>query len=81
MTALRITVVVGLPEVVRPEWGRPVPPGDADALAAALDEMLALPASERASMGRAGREWVAEHCNVGTETARLAGWVAEAVGS
>ena len=77
--AMEVPVVasdaVGLPEVVRPEWGRLVPPGDADALADALDEVLSLPPDERAAMGRAGREFVAEHCNVGTETARLAGWI------
>jgi glycosyltransferase involved in cell wall biosynthesis len=49
-----------------------VPPGDAAALAAALDELLSLPAGERAAMGRAGRAFVAEHCNVHTETVRLA---------
>jgi glycosyltransferase involved in cell wall biosynthesis len=83
--AMEVPVVasdeVGLPEVVRPEWGRLVPPGDADALAAAIDELLALPASERAAMGRAGREFVAARCNVFGETAKLAGWIAEAVES
>jgi glycosyltransferase involved in cell wall biosynthesis len=68
---------VGLPEVVRPEWGRLVAPGDPRALAEALDEVLSLPPGERAAMGRAGREFVAEHCNVRTETAKLAGWIAE----
>jgi glycosyltransferase involved in cell wall biosynthesis len=63
---------VGLPEVVRPEWGRLVPPGDAAALAAAIDELLSLPPEERAAMGRAGRAFVAEHCNVDRETERLA---------
>jgi glycosyltransferase involved in cell wall biosynthesis len=78
--AMEIPVVasdaVGLPEVVRPEWGRLVSPGDAEALARALDEVLSLPPEERAAMGRAGREFVADHCNVRTETARLAGWMA-----
>ena len=77
--AMEVPVVasdeVGLPEVVRPEWGRLVPPGDADALAAAIDELLALPAEGRLAMGRAGREFVTEHCNVATETARLAAWI------
>jgi glycosyltransferase involved in cell wall biosynthesis len=79
--AMEVPVVasdeVGLPEVVRPEWGRLVPPGDADALAAAIDELLALPADERAAMGRAGREFVERECNVDTETAKLAEWIAE----
>jgi colanic acid/amylovoran biosynthesis glycosyltransferase len=77
--AMEIPVVasdeVGLPEVVRPEWGRLVPPGDAAALAAAIDELLSLPPAERAAMGRAGREFVAERCNVRTETAKLAAWM------
>jgi glycosyltransferase involved in cell wall biosynthesis len=79
--AMEVPVVasdeVGLPEVVRPEWGRLVPPGDSDALAEAIDELLALPPTERAAMGRAGRAFVTEHCNLSTETARLAGWIAE----
>jgi glycosyltransferase involved in cell wall biosynthesis len=81
--AMEIPVVasdeVGLPEVVRPEWGRLVPPGDATALAAALDEVLSLPPDERAAMGRRGREFVAEHCDVSRETAKLADWIATAV--
>lgn len=73
--AMEVPVVVsdevGLPELVRPEFGRAVPPGDAPALAAALAELLELPAERRAEMGRAGRAFVAEHANVRTETARL----------
>lgn len=73
--ALEVPVVasdeVGLPEVVRPEWGRLVPPGDADALAGAIAELLALPPAERAAMGQAGRAHVLEHCSVDGETARL----------
>jgi colanic acid/amylovoran biosynthesis glycosyltransferase len=81
--AMEVPVVasdeVGLPEVVRPEWGRLVPPGDPEALARALDELLALPHDERVAMGRAGRAFVASHCNVFGESAKLAGWIAEAV--
>jgi glycosyltransferase involved in cell wall biosynthesis len=81
--AMEVPVVasdeVGLPEVVRPEWGRLVPPGDAAALAGALDEVLSLPVVERVAMGRAGREFVSSSCDVRAETARLAAWVAEAV--
>lgn len=80
--AMEIPVVatdeVGLPEVVRPEWGRLVPPGDPRALAAAIDELLALPPGERAAMGRAGRAFVSEHCNLHTESAKLANWIAGA---
>jgi glycosyltransferase involved in cell wall biosynthesis len=80
--AMEVPVVasdeVGLPEVVRPEWGRLVRPGDAAALAAALDELLSLPAGDRAAMGRAGRAFVAEHCDVRRESGRLAELIADA---
>jgi glycosyltransferase involved in cell wall biosynthesis len=46
---------VGIPEVVRPPWGRLVPPGDAGALASALEDVLALSVDERAAAGAAGR--------------------------
>src|SRR5205085_1778652 len=69
--AMEVPVVatdeVGLPEVVRPGWGRLVPPRDAEALAAAIDELLALPVEVRAAMGRAGREWVRERFDVHRE--------------
>jgi glycosyltransferase involved in cell wall biosynthesis len=74
--AMEVPVVasdaVGLPEIVRPEWGRLVPPGEAEALAAAIDELLALPAETRAGMGRAGRAHVLAHCDVRAEAAKLA---------
>jgi colanic acid/amylovoran biosynthesis glycosyltransferase len=74
--ALELPVVatdeVGLPELVAPPWGRLVPPHDPEALAAALDEVLAWSAAERTAAGRAGRAHVIEHCNVDHETARLA---------
>jgi colanic acid/amylovoran biosynthesis glycosyltransferase len=80
--AMEVPVVasdeVGLPELVRPEWGRLVPPGDAGALAAAIAELLELPAGERAAMGRAGRAFVLEHCDVGREAERLAGLIERA---
>ena len=73
--AMEVPVVasdeVGLPELIRPDFGRLVPPGDAAALAAALAELLALPVETRAAMGRAGRAFVSEHANVHRETARL----------
>ncbi len=73
--AMEIPVVasdeVGLPELVRPEWGRLVPPGDPERLAAALAELLELPVAERAAMGRAGRRWVLETCSVDAEAERL----------
>jgi glycosyltransferase involved in cell wall biosynthesis len=74
--AMEIPVVasdeVGLPELVRPEFGRLVRPGDANALATAIRELLALGPEERAAMGRAGREHVLAHCDVDRETRRLA---------
>jgi glycosyltransferase involved in cell wall biosynthesis len=54
-----------------------VPPGDPDALRAALEEVLALPLDERAAAGAAGRAWVLEHANVQRETERLADLIAE----
>lgn len=63
---------VGLPELVKPGWGRLAPPGDAAALAEAVDEVLSLPREQRIAMGRRGRDFVVEHCNVDRETAKLA---------
>jgi glycosyltransferase involved in cell wall biosynthesis/GT2 family glycosyltransferase len=71
---------VGLPELVRPEWGRLVPPRDPEALAAAIAELLALPPEERVAMGRAGRAFVLERCDVDRETARLGALIAAAIG-
>jgi glycosyltransferase involved in cell wall biosynthesis len=62
---------VGLPELVHPEWGRLTPPGDAEALAGAIEEILTLPGGDREAMGRAGRDWVTAHCNARTETAKV----------
>jgi glycosyltransferase involved in cell wall biosynthesis len=74
-----VTDEVGLPELVRPEWGALVPPHDPPALAAALTELLAKTPAERQAMGRAGRAFVGEACNVDTETARLAALIDAAV--
>jgi glycosyltransferase involved in cell wall biosynthesis/GT2 family glycosyltransferase len=75
--AMEIPVVatdeVGLPELIRPEFGRLVPPGEADALAAALTELLELDRAERVAMGHAGRDWVCRHANVKFETEKLSG--------
>jgi colanic acid/amylovoran biosynthesis glycosyltransferase len=62
---------VGIPEMIRPAWGRLVPPGDPVALAQALEEILALDPAERAAMGAAGRRFVVENCNVWHETRKL----------
>lgn len=73
--AMEVPVVAsedfGLPELVRPEWGRLVPQGDVGALAAAIEELLALPVEVRAEMGRAGREFVLRECSLQRETERL----------
>lgn len=66
------TDVMGLPEVVRPPWGRVVAPGDPVALADALDEMLARPPSERAAAGAAGRRFVEETRSLDRQAAKLA---------
>lgn len=62
---------VGLPEIVRPPWGRLVPPADPHALARALRDVLAMSLEQRMEAGRAGRAWVLEHADVDRETARL----------
>ncbi|MDQ3936883.1 MAG: glycosyltransferase, partial [Actinomycetota bacterium] len=73
--AMEVPVVatdeVGLPEVVRPGWGRLAAPHDSTSLAGAIAELLELPAERRAEMGRAGREFVLEHCDLGRETQKL----------
>jgi glycosyltransferase involved in cell wall biosynthesis len=81
--AMEVPVVasdeVGLPEIVRPEWGRLVPPADSRALAGAIAELLALPQAERAAMGRAGRARVIEAASVHRETEKLARLIHRAV--
>ncbi|WP_147046789.1 glycosyltransferase family 4 protein [Methylobacterium gnaphalii] len=53
------TRIGGLPEMIREgETGAIVPPGDAEALAAALTRFAALPSESLSAMGRAGRLWV-----------------------
>ena len=73
--ALEVPVVatdeVGLPEVVRPQWGALVPPRDPAALAAALDAELDRSPADRAARGRAGRAFVLAECDVDAEAARL----------
>lgn len=73
--------IAGLPELIEPAFGRLVPPGDPQALAAALDELLALSPEERAEMGRAGRAHVAEHANLLTETKKLSALLSRSAGS
>jgi glycosyltransferase involved in cell wall biosynthesis len=81
--AMEVPVVgsseVGMPEVVTDGWGRLVPPGDPAALADALEEVLSLPYEERLRMGRRGREFVVEHCDVGRVTEELSSLLEHAI--
>ncbi len=82
--AMEVPVVasdeVGLPELIRPGWGRLVTPGNPEPLAIALAELLALDPARRASMGRAGREFVVARCNSRSETERLVALITTRVG-
>lgn len=67
------TYVAGIPELVRPgESGWLFPAGDVDALAAALEELLAAPVAVLEAMGEAGRQRVLERHSADTEAAKLA---------
>ena len=73
--ASRLPVVAsrisGIPELVEDErTGLLVPPGDAGALAAALERLAGDP-DLRSNMGRAGRERVREHFDLSRNVARL----------
>lgn len=70
-TAVVATRIAGVPELVEDGVsGLLVPPGDADALAAALAALIADPA-RRARMGEAGRAQVAAEHDAGREAAWL----------
>lgn len=74
--AMEVPVVasdeVGLPELISPQWGRLIPPGDEHALAVAIEELLALPPTARAEMGAAGRRAVEAGFTVQAEARELA---------
>jgi glycosyltransferase involved in cell wall biosynthesis len=74
--AMEVPVVVsdgfGMEEVVEERCGRRVPPGDAQALAAAIAELLALAPERRAQMGADGRARVIAGWNLHAETEKLA---------
>ena len=58
-----VTETVGAAELIaESQCGFVVPPDDADALAAAISELLALPASSRDEMGTRGRRMVERVC-------------------
>ena len=69
---------VGLPECVLAPWGFLAPPGDAEALAGALRDALALSVMQRRAAGDAARAWVGEHADVDRETARMAELIQQA---
>jgi glycosyltransferase involved in cell wall biosynthesis len=69
------TAEVGLPELVRPPFGELVPPRDPDALAHAIERMLALDPSARREAGAAARRFVMEHADITEETRKLSGWI------
>jgi colanic acid/amylovoran biosynthesis glycosyltransferase len=73
--AMEVPVVgsdeVGMPEMVQTDWGRLVPPRDAGALAEAIRELLALPAQQRAEMGKRGREFVVRNFSLRGEAQKL----------
>lgn len=67
------TWVAGIPELV--EQGRNgwlVPPGSAEALASAMEQVLATPVERLTAMGRCGREKVLREHNAAIEAAELA---------
>ncbi len=80
--AMEVMVVasdlVGLPEMVGPPWGLLTPPGDASALARAIEELLERPLAARARAGGAGRAWVCEHAELHSETQRLVELIGDA---
>jgi glycosyltransferase involved in cell wall biosynthesis len=64
------TQIAGVPELVRDDAGRLVPPGDAAALAGALQGTLS-DAEHRKAMGQQGRMIVDTNFNIGAEATRL----------
>ncbi|NLE58255.1 MAG: glycosyltransferase family 4 protein [Planctomycetes bacterium] len=71
----------GIPELVRPgENGWLVPPGDAEALAEALGEVMRTPAERLTAMGEEGRRRVRDRHRTATEAARLERLLAFACG-
>jgi colanic acid/amylovoran biosynthesis glycosyltransferase len=66
------TYVGGIPELVEPgKNGWLVPPGSLEALAAAIQQLLACPTEELARMGDAARRRVLELHSVDSEAAKL----------
>jgi glycosyltransferase involved in cell wall biosynthesis len=74
--AMEVPVVasrlVGLPELVRPPWGRLTTPGDHTELAEAIRGFLAAPVSERRDAAALGREFVVAGFDPEQEVRKLA---------
>ena len=66
---------VGLPELVSPEWGRLVTPGDPEELARTITELLSLSPEVRREMGRRGRAFVERRFDIDQEVLRLIGLI------
>lgn len=66
------SALMGMKESVTAETGMLVPPGDAGALAAAIDRLVAMPMDARRALGRAGRERVLRHFTLAGQAAGLA---------
>lgn len=74
------TWVAGIPELVEQGGnGWLVPPGSAEALAHAMEQVLATPVEKLSEMGRCGREKVLREHNAATEAAKLAKLFEQAV--
>lgn len=72
------TWVAGIPELVEPgQTGWLVPPGDTEALARAIEQVLRASPETLAEMGRKGAVRVNQRHNARTEAARLLGWILE----
>ncbi len=65
------TQAVGLPELITDDWGRLVPPGNPQRLAAAIDELLSMPPSDRAQMGVRGRTWTLKQFDQASQAQKL----------
>ena len=80
--AMEVPVVasdeVGLPELVNEDCGRLVPPGDPEALAAAIEELLGLPDQQLRRIGARAREVILERFTTDAEAAALAASIDEA---
>lgn len=63
---------VGLPELITDECGRLVPPGDPEALATAIEEVLSLPEGDFLRLGRRGRKIILAGFTIAAEAQQLA---------